>query len=385
MAEQEDQQPHGLAGSQAAGPRGLWSGTISFGLVSVPVEFYPSVRAGRVPLRQLGPDGQPLQRRYFCSADGTALANDDLARGYERADGRFVVVSDEELAGLAPGKSRDIDLRCFVRRDTIPAELLERPYVLAPAGDSTKAYHLLAQAMERSGRAGIATFVMRGKEYLAAIFAESGLLRAVTMHFVEEIRTPRDVGLPAPVQVGAAARKAAEAALEKLHRDDIDPVAFEDEHSAALRDLAARKRASGEDVVIVAEAVGGGGEGADGDQGTADVIDIMSVLKQRIGAARVPAEHAAAGRDSRAAQTSRASAKATRSAKAVPRTRPEPAKQKASAKPRAAPKAVGVDPTFELERTSKKALYAQAAALGVPNRSHMSKQELVAAILRAAG
>ena len=167
----------------AHGPRAFWSGTLTFGLVSVPVDLFPAVRPRRIALRTLGPEQQPLVRRYVCSVDGQPLSREDIVRGYENADGSFTVVSDDELDALEPRKSRDIDLRRFVAREEIPRPLLERPYVLAPAGESTKAYRLLAETMERSGKAGIATFVMRGKEYLAAIFAEGGTLRAVTMRF----------------------------------------------------------------------------------------------------------------------------------------------------------------------------------------------------------
>jgi DNA end-binding protein Ku len=132
-------------------PRGFWSGTLTFGLVSVPVDLFPAVRSRRIGLRMLGPEYQPLVRRYFCSADGKALDNEDIVRGYENDDGSFTLVDDEELDALAPRKSRDIDLRRFVAREEIPRQLLERPYVLAPSGDSTKAYHLLAETMERNG------------------------------------------------------------------------------------------------------------------------------------------------------------------------------------------------------------------------------------------
>jgi DNA end-binding protein Ku len=197
-------------------PRAFWSGTLTFGLVSVPVDLYPAVRSRRTPLRLLGPDEQPLARRYFCSADGEPLTNEDIVRGYENDDGSFTLVDDEELDALAPRKSRDIDLRRFVGRDEIPRQMLERPYVLAPAGESTKAYHLLAATMESSGRAGIATFVMRGKEYLAAIFAEGGTLRAVTMRFAAELRTPEDVGLPRAVRPAAERRQEVERAVAEL-------------------------------------------------------------------------------------------------------------------------------------------------------------------------
>jgi DNA end-binding protein Ku len=183
----------GQAEAASPGPRAFWSGTITFGLVSVPIDLYPAVRARRAPLRMLGPEDRLLQRRYYCSVDDEPLTNDDIVRGYEWPDGSVTVVTDEELEALAPRKSRDIELQRFVRRDEIPPKLLERPYVLAPAGDSTKAYRLLAHTMEQSRRAGLATFVMRGKEYLAAIFAEGGLLRAATMRFNDELRTPSSV------------------------------------------------------------------------------------------------------------------------------------------------------------------------------------------------
>ena len=172
--------------------RAFWSGTITFGLVSVPVDLYPAVRSQRAPLRMIGPDGQLLRRRYYCSAEGQdAHERRNRARLRMAPTALSAVARDEELEALAPRKSRDIDLQRFVARDSIPPKLLERPYVLAPAGDSTKAYHLLAKTMEQTHRAGIATFVMRGREYLAAIFAKGGLLRAATMRFADEPRTPR--------------------------------------------------------------------------------------------------------------------------------------------------------------------------------------------------
>jgi DNA end-binding protein Ku len=270
-------------GDHAGGPRAFWSGTITFGLVSVPVDLYPAVRSQRAPLRMVGPGNRLLQRRYYCTADEEALSNEDIVRGYEWPDGSYTVVSDEELDSLAPRKSRDIDLQRFVSRDEIPPKLLERPYVLAPAGESTKAYHLLAKTMEQTERAGIATFVMRGREYLAAIFAEGGLLRAATMRFVEELRTPESIGLPKARKVAAADRKDVEAALTKLVADDIDRDALADDYTGALLELAEKKHAAGRDVIEVDEGAG------DTDGDTADIIDIMSVLKQRLGAARAPA------------------------------------------------------------------------------------------------
>jgi DNA end-binding protein Ku len=271
------------------GPRAFWSGTITFGLVSVPIDVYPAVRARRAPLRMLGPKDRLLQRRYYCSVDDEPLTNDDIIRGYEWPDGSVTTVTDDELDSLAPRKSRDIELQRFVSRDEIPPKLLERPYVLAPAGESTKAYRLLAHTMEQSRRAGIATFVMRGKEYLAAIFAEGGLLRAATMRFNDELRTPSSVGLPRAPKT-AAEDNSIELALAKLKADDLDRKALQDDYTDALLALAERKRAENRDVVEVEERV------AEDEAESGDVIDIMSVLKERMGAARAPAHASPAAR-----------------------------------------------------------------------------------------
>jgi DNA end-binding protein Ku len=323
----------------AHGPRAFWSGTLTFGLVSVPVDLFPAVRPRRVALRTLGPEHQPLVRRYVCSADGQPLSREDIVRGYENADGSFTVVSDDELDALEPRKSRDIDLRRFVAREEIPRPLLERPYVLAPAGESTKAYRLLAETMERSGKAGIATFVMRGKEYLAAIFAEGGTLRAVTMRFADELRKPRDVGLPAVHRASAARREEIERALAELTADELDVTLLEDEYGRAVNELAAAKREAGRDVVEIEDAA------AAEDDESADIIDIMAVLKERMGAARAPA------RADVARTTGRARARD--------------------------------DADDDLTAKSKKELYERAKQLDVPGRSSMSRDELLEALRKA--
>jgi DNA end-binding protein Ku len=258
--------------------RAFWSGTITFGLVSIPVDLFTAVRPHRVSMRMLSPDGHPLTRRYVCSRDEKPLESDEIVRGYP-ADGEYVVVSDDELESLEPRKSRDIDLKRFVPRDEIDPMLLERPYILAPAGQSTKAYHLLAATMERTGRAGIATFVMRGTEYLVAIFADHGVLQAQTLRFVDELRTPQDVGLPKVRKPAAQRRKTIEAAMKKLERRTLDKDLLRDEETTKLLELAERKRAESRDVVEVPEVPPEGDEDAD------NVIDLMTLLKERIGSA----------------------------------------------------------------------------------------------------
>lgn len=258
--------------------RPFWSGTISFGLVSIPVNLFPGNRSHTVSLRMLAPDGTPLSRRYFCSKDDEALTRDEIVRGYE-LDGQYVVVTDEELEALEPQKSRDIDLRRFVERDAIDPMFFERSYFLTPAGGSTKAYRLLAETMERSGRAGIATFVMRGKEYLVAILAENGMLTAETLRFAEEIRSAEDVGLPDRSRVRKAEVTRIERAIRALSEDELDPNELEDAHAERLLELIVQKQADEKNVVHTpAEA-----EAEDEEEG---VIDLMEIIRRNMRGAR---------------------------------------------------------------------------------------------------
>ncbi|MGH7552460.1 MAG: Ku protein, partial [Longimicrobiales bacterium] len=209
------------------GARAFWSGTITFGLVSIPVNLFPTNRAGGFSLRMLDRDGTPLARRYFCSKEEKKLDDEDIVRGYE-LDGKYVVVTDEELEALAPDKSRDIDLRRFVDHDAIDPMYFERAYFLTPAGGSSKAYRLLAETMEDMGRAGIATFVMRGKEYLVAIIAEDGVLRAETLRYHDELRSIDDVGLPVKPRVKRTDVARFEKAIRAHSEKSFEPHELED-------------------------------------------------------------------------------------------------------------------------------------------------------------
>ena len=261
--------------SGGGGPRAFWSGTISFGLVSIPVDLFPANRRGRPGLRLLAPSGLPVQRRYASSGKDAEVPPAHLIRGYEVASGDYVVVTDEELAALAPEKSRDIDLTRFVPVDDVDPVLFERAYFLSPGGQSLKAYRLLADVMERTGRAGIATFVMRDKEYLVAILSEGGILRAETLRFADEVRSAEDVGLPEAAKPKAAKVKAFERLITARSEKALDPAELVDPWTAKIEALAEKKQKRGEDVVEVPEAA---------EEERAEVIDLMEVLKRSLGA-----------------------------------------------------------------------------------------------------
>jgi DNA end-binding protein Ku len=252
--------------------RAFWSGTLSFGLVSIPVDLLPAHRSAEGALRLLDADGTPLVRRYFCPREQKQLEPDDLVHGYELGKGKVVVVTDQELEALAPKKSREIDLRRFVDRDSIDPLYFERSYFLVPGADSGKAYRLLCAVMERSGRAGIATFVMREKEYLIAIFAESGLLRAETLRFADEVRSSADVGLPKRASPDPRTLDKVRRAVAGLEQKRLSFSEFSDPHEP-LRKLAQQKYRSKRDVLRATESKSESG---------GEVIDLMEVLRRSL-------------------------------------------------------------------------------------------------------
>ena len=256
-----------------AGGRPFWSGTLTFGLVSVPVSLFPAARTVRTSLRMLGPDGQPLARKYYAEKTGKDLDADEVVRGYEVSKEKFVIVTNEELERLAPEKTRDIDLKQFVPAESIPPIYFERGYFLTPAAGSQKAYKLLAETMDKSGLAGIATFVMRGKEYLVAIFSDKGILRAETMRFADELRSPADVGLPKKKEVTKATVTKFEKLIANKSKKQFTPAKLADKQTDSLLKLVKKKQSKRENVVKVEEEM----------ETDHKVVDLVKILKQSLG------------------------------------------------------------------------------------------------------
>ena len=145
--------------------RSLWSGSITFGLLSLSVDLFPALRTEVLSLKIVDASMQPLTRRYVCPEHDRFLSGDEIVRGYEVENGEYVIITDEELESLAPERSRAIDLRKFVDVAEIDPLYFKRAYFLTPAEDeANRAYRLPAETMERSGRAGIDTFGLTGKE-----------------------------------------------------------------------------------------------------------------------------------------------------------------------------------------------------------------------------
>lgn len=211
-----------------------------------------------------------MSRRYFAEKSGRDLDADEMVRGYEVDQGKYVVITDEELDRLAPEKTRDIDLKLFVKAETIPPVHFERGYFLTPAANSEKAYKLLARAMEEEGNAGIASFVMRGKEHLVGIFSDNGILRAETMRFADELRSPADVGLPKKKKIPAATLRKFETLIKKKTKRTFAPA--EDEETRSLLKLVKKKQAKRGNVVVSKTE----------EPEKSNVIDLMAVLKKSL-------------------------------------------------------------------------------------------------------
>jgi DNA end-binding protein Ku len=239
----------------------------------VPVDLFPANRTSRTPLRMLGPDGQPLARKYYSQKTEKDLDADEIVRGYEFDKGKYVVVTDEELERLAPEKTRDINLKRFVPEDSIPPLYFERGYFLTPAKGSQKAYKLLAETMKKSGQAGLATFVMRGKEYLVAIFSDNEILRAEIMRFADELRSPADVGLPKKTKVSPATVSKFEKLISTKSKKQFSSAKLKDEEAARLLKLVKKKQSNRKNVVEL--------EGEEPRE-QAKVIDLVEILKKSL-------------------------------------------------------------------------------------------------------
>ncbi|RIL00895.1 MAG: Ku protein [Proteobacteria bacterium] len=347
-AKAKDAKPSDAAAADAPVARAVWSGSITFGLVTVPVELYSATRRRGLPLRMLGPEGVPLSREYVCpEEEDRPLEGDEIERGYEVRDGEFVLVSDEELEAISPRRSRDIELVRFVDRAAIDPSWFVRPYFLVPDADQSKAYRLLAETMERTGRAALAHFVMRGKGYPVAIFADRGVLRAETLRYGDELRSAEDVGLPAPDDVDAKRVARMRRAIDALAADALDESELVDEGARRLRDVAERKRARGEDVVE-APAAEEEAPAAAGDSEGGEVVDLLALIRQRLQGGAAPRPKRAAGRKRGEGEDERG---ATRGA--------------------------------ALQDETKQALLERAKQLDIPGRSRMTRDELIASIRRA--
>jgi DNA end-binding protein Ku len=174
--------------------RAIWSGSISFGLLNVPVKLYSAVSKQTVRFRELREDdGARIRHKRVAEPDGKEVPYEKIVKGYEYAPDQYVVLTREELAELDPKKTRAIEIQDFVDLDDIDPIYFEQPYYLGPDKGAAKAYALLVQAMKESRKVAVARFVLRNKEHLAAIRPMDDVLTLATMRFHDEVSSPQDL------------------------------------------------------------------------------------------------------------------------------------------------------------------------------------------------
>lgn len=314
--------------------RPVWKGTIAFGLVSIPVGLHVAVQEHRVRFNQLERGtANRIRYRRVNEETGEEVPLERIVRAVPLGEGRYVVLDDDELAAVAPEQSRTIELLDFVAGEEIDPMLYETPYFLAPSGEAARRpYALLATALEASGRVGIATFVLREREHLAAIRSRGRLLVLETMRFADELRRPPEEleGIEALESRGRELEIAR--SLVESMESPWDPGRYEDSYRARLEALVEAK-ARGEQIEVHAPA-----------EAAAKVVDLVAVLSRSVEEARQ--RRAAAGDGA----------------------------------------ADGAPP--ELSKLSRDELYRLAQAHEVAGRSSMSREALVEAVeaaMRRAG
>jgi len=236
-------------------PRAIWSGTISFGLLNVPVKLYSAVARRGISLREIREsDGARIKHRRVAEGTDEEVPYGEIVKAFEITPDRYVPLSKDEMAAMAPEKTRAIEVQDFVDLEQIDPIYFDSPYYLGPAEGAEKAYSLLAEAMEKSGKVAIARFVFRNKEHLAALRPGNGVLTLTTMRFGDEVVSPSELGDVLPESKQKVAEKEVEMAEQLIDSltTDFDPSAYRDEYREELLALIERK-AEGKDVLTAPE------------------------------------------------------------------------------------------------------------------------------------
>jgi DNA end-binding protein Ku len=230
--------------------RAIWSGSISFGLLNVPVRMYSAVARRNIALREIREsDSARIKHRRVAEGTDEEVPYDEIIKAYELTPGQYVPLTKEEMGALAPEKTRSIEVQDFVALDEIDPMYFDSPYYLGPAEGAEKAYSLLARAMKASGKVAIARFVLRNKEHLAAIRSDGDVLTLTTMRFADEV-VPVDELEILPEKAQKPAKREQEMAEQLIDSlsTDFDPDAYHDEYREQLLALIERK-AEGKEIV----------------------------------------------------------------------------------------------------------------------------------------
>ena len=258
--------------------RSIWTGSISFGLVNVPVKVYSAVRQQDLHFNQFDPNGNRIRYKRVSEKTGREVDYGDIVKGYEVKKGKYVMVDPEELEAFEPRATRTVDIDDFVDLDEIDPIYYEHTYYLVPAekgAGAAKAYRLLLEAMEKQSKVGIGSVVMRGKQYLAAIRPLAGVLALSTMLFADEVLSPKDMEERPAARANVSDRevKMASQFISSL-TTKWDPKRYHDTYRERVEDYLAKK-AKGQTVEV-----------EPATEEPSKVTDLMTALEDSLAAAK---------------------------------------------------------------------------------------------------
>lgn len=228
-------------------PRALWSGSISFGLVNIPVKMFPATQDKGIHFHQIDSKTKcRVHHKLFCPGRGD-ISPTDITKGYEIAPDQYIIVDKNELEALEPEKSRAIEITEFVDLASIDPLYYDRPYYLLPDKTAAKAYRLLVMAMSKSNKVGIAKFVLRNKEYMSALRPIGDVMCIEIMRFADELVSTEQLETPKNIEVGDKELKMAQQLIESL-TEDFQPEKYHDDYTEKVKELIDRK-AQGKEIV----------------------------------------------------------------------------------------------------------------------------------------
>jgi DNA end-binding protein Ku len=280
-------------------PQSVWKGSISFGLVSIPVRLFSATEEKDISFRQVHrEDGGRIRYKRVCSVDGEEVPYADIAKGYELPDGEMVILDDDDFANLPISSSRSVEVLSFVPAAQIDAVQMSKPYYCDPTGD-VKPYVLLRDSLEKSDRVAVVKVALRQRERLAMLRAREGVLVLQTLLWPDEVREPKLDFSDDDVKVRDQELAMAESYINALS-GDFEPEEFSDEYRGALEEVIEAKVA-GREVVAQAEE----------PESTGQVVDLMDALRRSVAEAKARRGESAGEKAEKAPATKAASAKST--------------------------------------------------------------------------
>ena len=270
--------------------RAIWKGSISFGLVNIPIALFPATRKEDVSFRQLRADDfSPIRYKRVAEADGEEVPWEKIAKGYEYEKGQFVLVTDEDFEKAMPEATQSIDITEFVDLSSIDPMFFDKPYYLEPQKGGKKAYALLRETLKETGKVGIARVVIKTRQHLAAVKPKDDALVLELMHFPEEVLEPAGLDLPGEEKLGKKELDMAKSLVETMS-GKWSPAEYHDDYREKL-------------IALIEEKVKHGGKEIPGakakPKAATNVVDLVAVLQRSLAETKKkPATHA--GRDSHA-------------------------------------------------------------------------------------